>query len=420
MTHKLKTLPNGLRILFVPMKENPATTVMVLVDAGSFDETKPAYGVAHFLEHMCFKGTAKRPALGQIARELEGLGAESNAFTSTYFTGYFAKVEKSKAHAALDIVADIYLNSIFPEEEIAKERKVVLEELKMYEDHPMRLAPELFNTLLYGDTPAGRPIIGYEKTILALSRNDLLTFRGAHYHPEKTMVVVSGSFDERAIEKDIRRLFSSVPKSARVHKKRLVPKTTRARIFHREKKSEQTHLVLGVPSLPGEHKDDAVLSVLADALGGGMASRLFHRLREEMGLCYYVRANKNANKGYGDLTISAGVPAKRLLEAVQAIREECEKLAREPISREELLRVKNHILGSLSLSLETSDDLAEYFGIQEIEGLPQRTPAARRAAIQKVTAGDVHRLAKTLFKPGAFRLALIGPKQNEKKLENLL
>lgn len=420
MTAKIKKLPNGLRVLFVPMKENPAVTVMVLVDAGSFDEVQPAYGVAHFLEHMCFKGTAKRPMLGQIARELEGLGAESNAFTSTYFTGYFAKVEKAHVREALDIVADIYLNSIFPEEEIAKERKVVLEELKMYEDHPMRLAPELFTTLLYGDTPAGRPIIGYKETILSLSREDLLAFRNTRYFAEHTVVVVAGTFDERTITKDIMRLFAHAPRAPHKIKTRSLPKTTGARIHHREKKSEQTHLVLGVPALGADHRDDAVLSVLTDALGGGMASRLFHRLREEMGLCYYVRANKNGNKGYGDLTIHAGVPAARVLEAISAIREECDRMAREPMGKEELVRVKNHLTGALSLALESSDDLAEYFGLHEVEGLPRKTPFERRAAIKKVDAKDVQRLAQRLFKKDAFRLALIGPKQDQKKLHVLL
>lgn len=420
MTLKTKVLKNGLRVLMVPMKESPAVTVMVLVNAGSFDEKKPAYGIAHFLEHMCFKGTAKRPELGQIARELEGLGAQTNAFTSTYFTGYFAKIEKAKAHQALEMVADIYLNPIFPEEEIAKERKVVLEELKMYEDHPMRLAPDLFNTLLYGDTPAGRPIIGYEKTILALSRDDLIAFRTANYHPEQTLVVVAGSFDERAVLRDIETLFCNLTGGAHASLQRRVPKTERIRFHHKEKKSGQTHLIMGVPALAAEDKDDAALSVLTDALGGGMSSRLFHRLREEMGLCYYIRANKNSNKGYGDLTISAGVPAKRLSEAVSAIREECDRIAREPIHEEELCRVKNHILGTLSLSLESSDDLAEYYGLQAVMGLPLKTPAAQRAAVKKVTAADVLRLAKKLFKKGAFRLVIIGPKQNTRVLEALL
>lgn len=415
MIPKLYTLPNGLRLVLVPMQDHTATSMLVLVDAGSFDEMAPAYGVAHFLEHMCFKGTPTYPASGAIARELEGLGAATNAFTGRHLTGYWAKVEPKRAHDVLSIVADLYLNPVFPEAEIEKERGVVLEELRMYEDHPKALAPDVYNILMYGDSAAGRPIVGYENTVTTLSKKDLDAFRAMYYHPERTVVAISGAFDPKKMLAQIKKLFGKAERGKVKTKaiKRAKPALLPERLRVRVKKSEQTHLVLGVPGLPTGHKDEHVLTILTNILGGGMSSRLFQRIREEMGAAYYVSASESMHPSYGDVTFHAGVPHAKVEEVVRVIKEECNNLIEKEVSAEELVRVKNYTIGHFMLTLESSDAVGEYYGSMLLESQPLLSPAARAKALRAVTAQDIKRLAKTLFKPDAFRLALVGPRTEE-------
>src|SRR3989344_2092477 len=209
------TLKNGLRILTIPRKDDLATTFLVLVEAGSKYETKEISGLSHFLEHMCFKGTEKRPKAIDIAGELDGLGAECNAFTAQEYTGYSAKVEAHKLDQALDIVSDLYLNPVFDIAEIEKEKGVVIEELNMYEDLPMRKVNDLFMELLYGDQPAGWDIGGTKEVVRSLTKEQLVAYRQAHYVPQATVVVVAGAFDEQDIIKKIEAAFGAIPAGAK-------------------------------------------------------------------------------------------------------------------------------------------------------------------------------------------------------------
>lgn len=420
MIPKPFTLKNGLRVVFVPMKDNPTVTVLVLVGAGSEDEIAPKNGVAHFLEHMCFKGTHKRPNSLDIARELEDLGASSNAFTGRSFTGYYAKVEAKHAHRIFDVIADIYRDPLIPEKEIEKEKGVIIEEIHMYDDMPRSLVEDVWTKLLYGDTPQGKNIASTEDVVRTLTRDDLMAFRNTHYHLHKTVVVVSGQFDEKAMKKDVERMFGDLKDGKQVKRIKVPVAVVGERMSILERPSEQTHVILGVPAFPSRHKYEPAVTMLASVLGGGMSSRLFEKVREEMGAAYYVYASVNAFNTYGNFTLHAGVPNARVTEAVQALVHEAVRVARDGVGEEELNKAKNHATGLMMLGLESSDDMAEYYGIQEVLGHPRQTPAERVKEIRAVTTTDVQCVAKLLFKPEKFKLALVGPKPPFTTIEDVL
>lgn len=404
------TLKNGLRVIFVPMKDNPTVTVLALVGVGSEDEVAPANGVAHFLEHMCFKGTERRPKALDIARELEDLGAASNAFTGRHYTGYYAKVQAKHAHKIFDVIADIYRNPLIPESEFEKEKGVIIEEIHMYDDMPRSRVDDVWTTLLYGDSPQGRSIASTEEVVKKLTRADLVTFRNTHYHPHNTVVVVAGQFDERTMKKDIEKMFGDIKRNKNTKRLKAPVTLTDERMSVLEKNSEQTHVILGVPAFPARHKHEPATAMLASILGLGMSSRLFEKVREEMGAAYYVYASVNAFNTYGNVTLHAGVPNARVREVVQALVREAMRVAKEGVSEQELSKAKNHATGLMMLGLESSDDLAEYYGMQEVLGYPRQTPAERIKEIRGVTTSDVRRIAKLLFTPEKFRLAMVGPK----------
>jgi len=408
-TIKKFTLPNGLRLLFIPQPSSLATTVLVLVAAGSKYETKEINGLSHFLEHMCFKGTKKRPNQLAIASELDGMGAEYNAFTSREYIGYFAKAANEKFDQILDIVSDMYLNPIFDPKEIDKERGPIIEEINMYEDLPMRRVQELFLELVYGDQPAGWNIAGNKENIRKLTRDDFLKYRDEHYVANATVVVVAGGFGRNDIEKKVGAAFSTMGSGKKSPKVPVFEKQDFPQSLVTFKESDQTHLVLGFRAFPLHDKRRFALEVLADILGGGMSSRLFQKIRTEMSAAYYVNASVDLYTDHGLIMMSAGVDHAKTEEVIKAAIEEFSKLKKYEVGRDELNRAKEHLIGHLFLSLESSDELAGFYGGQEILGLPILTPKELAARIQKVTATEIKKIAEEIFIPDRLNLAVIGP-----------
>lgn len=416
----LKTLPNGLRVVMIPMEDSPAVTAMVLVAVGSEHEKDGEKGLAHFLEHMCFKGTTKRPSSLMITRELEGLGARTNAFTGRQLTGYYAKAQSRHLPKILDIISDLYLNPVFPEPEMEKEKGVVIEEINMYEDMPQYKVDDVFDVLMFGDTPQGAPIIGSKQSVRAFTQADLQRFREQHYHATSSVVVVSGAFDPKDTLAQIKVLFGDVAPGAHPNNRPIKKNESKKRVAIGYKKSEQTHMILGMRALPLGHKDEITQSLLSTILGGSMSSRLFHKLREELGACYYVSSSANSYSQYGMLTINAGIQAKRLEEVTSVIVSELARMRDELVSDEELKIAKNITASGLVLGLETSNALAHFYGSQEIMQLVRRTPKDLTKALRAVTSKDIQKLARTLFTPEAFRLAVVGPVKGEERLDSLL
>ena len=411
------TLKNGLRILTIPRKDDLATTFLVLVEAGSKYETKEISGLSHFLEHMCFKGTAKRPKALDIAGELDGLGAECNAFTGQEYTGYFAKVEAHKLDQALDIVSDLYLNPVFDVAEIEKEKGVVIEELNMYEDLPMRKVNDLFMELLYGDQPAGWDIGGTKEVVRSLTKEQIIAYRRAHYVPQATVVVVAGAFDEADIIKKIEAAFGTIPTGAKSGKVAVTEVQTAPQVYMKKKTIDQTHVMLGVRAFSAFDDRRFALEVLSDILGGGMSSRLFQKIREEMGAAYSVRAGADLFTDHGFLAVNAGIDQTKLMPVIAAILEEMKKLKDELVPEAELRRAKNHLVGRIILGLEASDELASFYGAQEVAGEPLMSPQELVEKLEAVTAEDIRAVAKDIFTDDRLNVAVIGPVGDEATLK---
>src|SRR5258708_5173138 len=348
MKFSKKVLHNGLRVVTIPMKDNPTATVLVLVEAGSKYESKEVNGISHFLEHMCFKGTIKRPKAIDISKELDTLGSQYNAFTSQEYTGYYAKSDAKHFKQIFDIVSDIYLNSTFPEPEIQKEKGVIIEEINMYEDMPSRHVQDLFMKLLYGDQPAGWNIAGEKENILNMKRDDFVAYQKLHYLPEATLIVVTGKVTEAAAMREVKKVFGKVKRGQKVQKIKTKEKQTKPQVLTHFKKTDQTHFVLGVRTYDIFDDNNAGLSVLGGILGGGMSSRLFQKLREEMGVGYYVRAYNDAYTDHGFFQISAGVDNKRIDEVIEAVLYECRRLKNEEVIEEELNKVKEFLIGNIN------------------------------------------------------------------------
>jgi predicted Zn-dependent peptidase len=402
-------LKNGLRVILVPQPGSLATTAMVSVEAGSKYETKDVNGISHFLEHMCFKGTTKRPKAIDISAELDGLGAEYNAFTSQESTFYYAKAKNENADRILDVVADMYLNPVFDKNEIEKEKGVIIQEINMYEDTPARRVQELFMQRVYGDQPAGWDIAGRKEVIRGIAREDFIKYRSKHYVPQATIVTVSGGFKEKDMVKKIEKHFAvlkSGPKSKKLKVKEVQAKPRELVQF---KESDQSHLILGFRAFGAHDERRLALQVAAEILGGGMSSRLFKKVRDELGAAYYVRAEADLYSDHGLFTMSAGVDHTKIEAVIKAGLEEFKSLRDKLVDEKELQKAKDHLIGGLFLSLETSDQLAGFYAGREVMGLPLTPPKELARKVNAITAAEVKKVVRDVVKNSGLNLALIGP-----------
>ena len=413
-------LKNGLRIMLVPQPTNLAATVLILVQAGSEYESKKQNGVSHFLEHLMFKGTTDRPEPGMIAHELTALGAQFNAFTGAEYTGYYAKVQAEKLPKILEIVSDLYLNPLFDEAEIEKERGVIIQEINMYEDDLPARAQRDFARLVYGDQPAGWDVGGERPIINALARADFVDYRARRYVTPGTVVVVAGKFGEMATVAQIKKYFGALPRRKAPAKIRTVDKQFAPKIALHFKESDQAHLVLGFRAFDMFDERRYALRVLADLLGGGMSSRLFTRIREKMGAAYYIGAGADLSLDHGLLSVSAGVDRTKIDPVIRAIIEECRTLRDVAVTEKELQKTKDHMIGGLVLGLETSDDLASFYGGQEVLTGAVTSPAVLAARIKKVTVCDVQNVAKAIFKDKGLNLAVVGPYKSQAEFKKIV
>ncbi len=416
-----KVFENGLRYVYIPQSQSLATTVLVLVSAGSEYESKELNGISHFLEHLCFKGTKNRPSSGMISEELDSIGAEYNAFTGKEMTGYFAKVANDKFEKALEIVSDLYLNPIIDAAEMEKERGVIIEEINMYEDHPKWKVAEDFEELLYGDQPAGWSIAGNKEKVGKISQNDILDYRKAHYIAGKTVVIVAGGIGYDP-EKLVKEHFLNIPSGDVIKKVPTIEKQNEPAILLRRKETDQSHVVIGVRAFDMEDDRKYALMVLADILGGGMSSRLFRKVRDELGAAYYIKSSADLGTDCGVLDISAGIDKTRVKEIVSAIMEELRRFANEPVPAVEITRSKDHLSGRIVLGLETSDELAGFFGGDEILVGKVHTPVELLNNLNKVTAEEIISVAKDIMKDVGLNLAAIGqfPEGMEGELKEVL
>ena len=421
MQYNIHTLKNGLRVVLVPMSGTKTATVIVMSGTGSRYEDKRENGLAHFLEHMFFKGTKKRPSAKVITEELDGVGSVYNAFTAKERTAYYAKVSSQYLDTALDVIVDIFLNSKLPEKEITKERGAIIQEIDMYQDMPMRTVDNVFDELIFGkDHPLGRTILGPKENIRKFTRKDFSEYLKRNYTPLNTVVCIAGAFSEKKVLAKIEKEFGSVKHGNPPNFIPFSPAQTAPRIAIKEKKTDQTNFILGVPAYPYLHKDEFALAVLSTILGSGMSSRLFLEVREKRGLAYSIHAWIDRYSDTGYFAVQAGVEHGKLEKAVETILAELRKIKRTKVSAAELKKAKSFIKGNMTLALETSDEIANHAASTMINIGRVRPLEEILAGIDTVSAADVQRVAKDIFKTNSLNLAIIGPRARKEQLSALL
>ncbi len=421
MEYRIHTLINGLRIVLAPMTGNETATVMVMTGTGSRYENARENGLAHFLEHMFFKGTKKRPSAKAVSEELDGVGAVYNAFTAKERTAYYAKVSARYLDTALDVISDIFLNSTLPAKEIQKERGAIIQEIDMYEDMPMRTVDNVFDELIFGqEHPLGRTILGPKENIRTFSRKEFAAYLKRNYTPLNTAVCVSGSFDAKKVLAKIRADFGGLKHGNPPDYISFASRQSAPRIAIKEKKTDQTHFIIGVPAYPYLHEDEYPLAVLSTILGAGMSSRLFLEVREKRGLAYSVHAWVERYPDTGYLAVQAGVEHAKLEKTVQTILGEFKKIKRTKVSKAELEKAKSYIRGTMTLALETSDEIANHAATSIINLGRVRPLEEILKGIDTVSVDDIQRVARDLLKTEKLNLAIIGPHADKTKFLKLL
>lgn len=412
-------LSSGLTVLTAPTDGTASITAMVFVGAGSRYEEQSERGISHFLEHMFFKGGKRYPTTRDVSGAIDSVGGSFNAFTGKEYAGYYVKVAAEQVELACDVLGDMLLQPAFPTEDIEKERGVIIEEERMYQDTPMYRVGWDFEQLLYGDHPLGWDTIGTEEVIRSVTREDFLQHKKRFYTPDNAVVVFAGKVTEEQAGTLAQRFFGSLAgKKQRVFSP--LERFGEERVFLRTKKTEQAHLVLGVPGVSA--LDDAYFAqrILGVILGGNMSSRMFLNIRDARGLCYYISTEVDNYLDAGALSTRAGVDQTRLFEAITAIREEYVHCAEGGVTEEEVAKTKAYLKGGITLSLEDSEERAHFFGRQQLLYPKVRDIDEFFAAIDAVTKEDVDALAKEILTPEALRLVVIGQEKDEAKLRALL
>ncbi len=411
-------LDNGLRVLTADLPYAQSVAVMIMFAAGSRYETAETSGIAHFAEHMFFKGTERRPSAREISGEIDAIGGEFNAFTGKENTTYYVKCAAEHRDVALDVLVDMLRNSRFAEAEIEREKGVIIEEMNMYYDTPRDFIGGVYEGLLWGDQPLGRDIIGRKETIRDASRDTFMGYLDRWYRPSRTVLGVAGRIGDGLLER-AQELLGDLADADTGEPEPTAPYAN-GRVRVSTKQSEQAHVILGVPSRPLGDPDRYAIQLLATALGGGMSSRLFTEVRERRGLAYYVYGLNHSYTDAGTLYSQAGVDIARIDDAVSTIAAELRKIAAEPLPADELEKARNFTKGRFVLQLESPQGLM-MFGLRK-EVLEQRLPDPDEVVrgIDAVTSDDVARVATDLIASDRLRLAVIGPFDDPSRFEALL
>ncbi|MBI1863444.1 insulinase family protein [Candidatus Microgenomates bacterium] len=414
MKPHVTTLSNGLRVLTIDTKSFPTLTTILLIGAGSRYENAQNNGIAHFFEHMAFKGSKRYPDSFTITSTIEGLGGKYNAFTSKDHTGYWIKSTSDNFGTVIGVLSDMILEPLLLDQEIEKEKGVIIEEINMYEDTPMWKSGDLFEELLYKGTSLGYEIAGTKDTVMSFNRQTFLDYMHELYHPDNAVLVVAGGFggNTKSYLDQIEKAFGSwarLPVSGSFEN--VIEHQQKPAVLSYHKKTEQTHFCLGFRSHGFSHPSKYASSILATILGGGMSSRLFSEVREKRGLCYYISTGRTSYADVGSFVTSAGVTnsVEKTKEAIKVILKEHKKMLHGEFSKEELLKAKALIKGRTLLSMEDSQNVASFFGNELLLQKDTRTPAEIIEKIEAVTAEQVVAVAQDIFKQELLNLSIIGP-----------
>lgn len=413
-----KVLDNGLRVILAPMDNTDAVTLSVSVKVGSRWETEKISGISHFLEHLFFKGTKSRPEPGQAHKDLNKIGADHNAFTSKEITSFWVKSSLKDFDVALDVVSDILLEPIFKEEEIEKERGVIMQEIDMYEDNLRCKAQSVLESVVFGDQPIGWDITGSKKTVSGIARGAVVKYEKDNYFSKNMVVTVAGNINKDESFAKIKKIFGKVrrgvnkpPKKAKISQQEPLVKIV-------GKDSDQTHLAAAFLAYDMFDDKRYALNLLSIILGGNFSSRLFTEIREKLGLAYYVYSWVDQYLDCGYLGVAAGIPHEKLTVVVKKIMEICANLKREDLSEEDIDFAKSYLRGQMALRFESSDEVASFVAAQELFYNKIEQPADILKKIEQVDKSSVLAVAKELFAPSRVSIAVVGKHKDLVKTAN--
>ncbi len=404
----LKEFPGGLRVFSEPLKEATSVSLGVWIRAGSRDERDEVAGISHLMEHMLFKGTPSMNALG-IAEAFESIGAQDNAATGEEYTVLYARFLPEHLERALDIMSEMVTQPTLAD--LEREREVIVEEIKMYEDRPDQMADEYLSGLIFHDDPLGRPIIGTAETVRGVDRGTLKSFHDNTYTAPNVFVVGAGKLDSGELERMVEeKLVGKLPKGEPFARKAR-PSPPESRFFYKFKETEQYHVTMGSLGIPASSDERFAMSALSNILGGGMSSRLFQEVREKRGLAYAVYAYHQGYSDAGAVKMYVGSTTGNVEEAARIIAEQLDRIRDETVTEEELQRTKEQLKSSTILAMESTAARMTRIGRSVITGSELLTPEEISARIDAVTAEDVKRLAKDHLKLDNMYLAAVGPKE---------
>ncbi|MFI5305136.1 MAG: M16 family metallopeptidase [Nitrospiria bacterium] len=404
---KKVVLDNGIRVVTEKISSVKSVSIGIWVNVGSRDEEGPEHGLSHFLEHMFFKGTRRKSAK-ELAQEMDCLGGEMNAFTTRETTTFYTKVLDEHLPKAIGILADVFHHSVFDPAEIKKEKKVILEEIKMIEDDPEELLNDFYLEQVWKKNPLGRSILGTLDTVSSLKRDDILYFLQKYYHPSQIIISVAGNFSPTVLFRSLNNSFGKYKTGQHFIPER-VPPQMETGVYSKKKNLEQIHLCLGIPGLSQTDKNRHALQVLNTVLGGSVSSRLFQEVREERGLVYTIYSYPSFFQDTGLFTVYAGTSVNTVHQVIQIILKELKKLRNEGLTSRELRKAKDHLKGSMMLGMESTssrmgqmakDELyfGRFFSMEEVI-----------RDIESVTKESVFMIANQIFDPNHFSLSTLGP-----------
>ena len=406
-------LDNGLRILTSAMPHTRSVSIGFFIGVGSRYESDEQGGISHFIEHMLFKGTARRPVARDIAVAIEGVGGILNAATGRESSLYWVKVARPHFDVAIDVLVDMLRCSKFDPEEIDKERRVIMEEINLVRDTPDSLVHLLMSELVWPDHPLGRDIAGTEENLSALDRQSLQAYLKHYYQPGNTVISVAGNIEHQAVVERMAALMGDWATGQPLSYRVADGDQTEPRLRIHSKETEQAHLCLSVPGIPRDHPDRFELSLLNTMLGEGMSSRLFTEIRENRGLAYSIYSYVSGMHDTGAVGVYAGVDPGRVEDAIRAVVAEWDRLRQESVAADELTKAKEFVKGRLLLQMEDSFSIAAWCGRQEVLSSEVLTVDEVVEAIEAVTAADIQRVAQGLFLRERFNLAVVGPFESE-------
>ncbi len=423
MNYKKHTLANGLRVIVTPFKNLKSVTITVWAGVGSRYEADRVAGISHFLEHMVFKGSKKRPTAREISEAVDAFGGEFNASTSKDYTNFYIKSRSAVAETAMDVLADMILNPFIRAEDLERERGVILEEISMYEDTPTAHIGDIFENLIFKGHDLGRDIIGLRETVKSITREDFEAHRAKYYYPENMLVTIAGGITEDDALRLVKKYFGKLKsKKEEIEIDTYSITQEKPQLKLDSQKKEQAHFIVGFPSFHKTHQDRYVQSVLGSILGGGMSSRLFTEIREKRGLAYSVRSSVEHFVDTGYFETYTGVEPKNATKALKIILDQSYGLAngKYPLTKGELSKAKEFVKGHMALAMEDTRFINHFFGEEELIASRIVTPEDAFAKIDLVTEEDIYRVSREIFNPNRVNLAIIGPFKFDDKFAKII